>query len=62
MNQHAGICGRVPEADTLGRRFTACSCAMPKFFTGDECEMNKPRGGLLDEFGGFCWSCLLRIS
>ncbi|CAJ1376485.1 unnamed protein product, partial [Effrenium voratum] len=41
VNQHAGICGRVPEADTLGRRFTACSCAMPKFFTGDECEMNK---------------------
>ncbi|CAJ1385979.1 unnamed protein product [Effrenium voratum] len=41
VNQHAGICARVPPRDSTGREITACSCSTAKHFEGDLSEMNK---------------------
>ena len=41
VNQHAGICARVPPYDSRGYEFPICRCTTAKHFEGDLSEMNK---------------------
>mmetsp|Transcript_17418 Transcript_17418/g.56346 ORF Transcript_17418/g.56346 Transcript_17418/m.56346 type:complete len:890 (-) Transcript_17418:166-2835(-) len=41
VNQHSGICDKPPLTDSHGRPLNPCSCSVPKYLTGDPCEMNK---------------------
>ncbi|CAJ1330757.1 unnamed protein product [Effrenium voratum] len=50
VNQHASICGQNHDKDSVtGQPHPLCDCGLPKYYDGDECEMNK-----FDEMMAFC--------